>query len=202
MNIFVLNTGRCGSMTFIKACSHITNFSCGHESRTHLLGSDRFRYPDRHIEADNRLCWLLGRLDQAYGNRAFYVHLHRDRSETAASFVRRYDSGILRAYRGKGILLGMPENSDPMTVALDYCDTVTRNIESFLKDKDLTMDIRLESVQHDFSVFWKRIGAEGDLSTALAEFQVRYNAGKTPDVQLPGNMIQDEDGRLDLGGHS
>ncbi|WJI25223.1 hypothetical protein RHP47_05945 [Thermosynechococcus sp. QKsg1] len=50
MNVFVLCTGRCGSVTFAKACTFITNFSSAHESRTFLLGEARLAYPDRHIE--------------------------------------------------------------------------------------------------------------------------------------------------------
>ena len=100
MNIFILNTGRCGSTTFIQACKHITNFSCAHESRTAILGKERMDYPDDHIEADNRLSWLLGRLDKKYGDDPFYVHLKRNENDTARSFTRRYSSGIIKAYRG------------------------------------------------------------------------------------------------------
>ena len=67
MNVFILNSGRCGSTTWIRACTHIDNFSAGHETRSHLSGDARLDYPDRHIEADNRLSWLLGRLDRQYG---------------------------------------------------------------------------------------------------------------------------------------
>ncbi|TNF34848.1 MAG: hypothetical protein EP315_06710, partial [Gammaproteobacteria bacterium] len=109
MNIFILNTGRCGSMSFIQACQHITNYSSAHESRCHLIGDERLNYPARHIEADNRLSWFLGRLDQVYGNSAFYVHLSRAKPATVASFARRGDFGIMQAYR-EGILLGGTEN--------------------------------------------------------------------------------------------
>ncbi len=87
MNVFVLCTGRCGSSTFIEACHHIANYTSAHESRSSLLGAERLAYPAQHIEADNRLSWLLGRLDAAYGDSAFYVHLQRNHPDTAASFV-------------------------------------------------------------------------------------------------------------------
>lgn len=67
MNIFVLCTGRSGSKTFIKACNHITNYTCGHESRAKrakLESRLNLDYPPNHIEADNRLSWFLGRLVQ------------------------------------------------------------------------------------------------------------------------------------------
>ena len=105
MNVFVLCTGRCGSTTFARACSHIENFGVAHESRCAQLGDSRFAYPENHIEVDNRLSWLLGRLDRAYGDDAFYVHLRRPDQQVAASFLNRYRGGIIRAYRGEGILM-------------------------------------------------------------------------------------------------
>ena len=102
MNVFVLNTGRCGSTTFTKACKHITNYTSEHESRAGMLGKKHFNYPGNHIETDNRLCWFLGRLDEAYGNDAYYVHLKRNTKDVASSFAKRYSGGIMRAYRGEG----------------------------------------------------------------------------------------------------
>jgi hypothetical protein len=178
MNVFVLNTGRCGSTTFIKACNHITNFSCAHESRAGILGEEHFDYPENHIEADNRLSWLLGRLDRAYGDDAIYVHLKRNENDTAHSFTLRYQAGIIKAYRAPGILMGLPEETDHMSVCLDYCDTVNSNIELFLKNKTRKMQINLEDIDRDFVSFWKFIGAEGDINAALAEFTKRYNASQ------------------------
>lgn len=174
MNVFVLNSGRCGSMTWIQACRHITNYSAGHESRTHMVGDKRLAYPDDHIEADNRLSWLLGRLDHAYGNDAFYVHLQRDREATARSFARRRDFGILHAYQ-EGILFGSDPEIDALTLARDYLETVERNIQLFLRDKSRVMQARLENLEEDFQRFWQAIGAEGDLEAALAELKIRYN---------------------------
>lgn len=176
MNVFVLNTGRCGSMTFIAACRHIRNFTSGHETRVQLLGAERFAYPPNHIEADNRLSWLLGRLETAYGDDAYYVHLGRDREEVAASFARRSDFGIMKAYR-EGILLHEEsEHYDAEALAYDYIDTVESNIALFLKNKSHTMTFRLEQAKADFEKFWTWIGAEGDLVAALAEWDVRHNA--------------------------
>ena len=176
MNVFVLCTGRCGSTTFMKACIHISNFSTAHESRCQFLGRRRFLYPENHIEIDNRLSWLLGRLDKAYGNEAFYVHLKRDHIKVANSFVKRYSGGIIKAYRGGGIIMGLPENEDPMAVAIDYCNTVNENISFFLRDKNQKMEFNLESYKKDFLEFWKRIGAEGDFEAAISEFSIKHNA--------------------------
>lgn len=175
MNVFVLNSGRCGSTTFIAACRHINNFSSAHESCCKLLGSERLAYPPRHIEADNRLCWFLGALDERYGDNACYVHLSREREATAASFARRRDFGIMQAFR-EGILMGGPPEATDLELAKAYLDMIDANIHHFLKDKSRCISVRLESAAEDFRQFWHWIEAEGDLDAALAEWQVRHNA--------------------------
>lgn len=175
MNVFILNSGRCGSTTIIKACSHITNYTSAHESRLSLLGEERLKYPSNHIEADNRLSWFLGKLDKYYGKNAIYVHLKRNDHDTARSFVRRYSGGIIKAYREE-VLWRLPQNSDPMAISLDYCDTVNSNIELFLKDKPKQMNFYLENANKDFQTFWNLIGAEGNFTAALSEFNVKYNS--------------------------
>ena len=175
MNIFVLNTGRCGSTTFINACSYISNFTSSHESRCTLIGEQRLVYPDNHIEADNRLCWLLGRVEKKYGNQAFYVHLNRNLDDRADSFARRYHFGIMKAYR-EGIMMEGEAGQSAHDIALDYLDTVESGIELFLRDKTSTMEFRLENAKQDFEIFWNTIGAEGNLEKALAEWDISYNS--------------------------
>lgn len=175
MNIFVLCTGRCASMTFARACAHMANYSAGHETRSGLIGADRLSYPPNHIEVDNRLAWFLGRLEVAYGNAATYVHLTRQRAATAESFLHRYDAGIMGAYH-RQILMGLSPRTDPVDVCLDYVDTVTRNIASFLQNKSLVVAVRVESAREDFRHFWQAIDAVGDLNAAIAEWDIRHNA--------------------------
>ncbi len=50
MRIFVIGTGRCGTVTFSKACEHITNYISGHETTTHGKLGNNFDFPDNHIE--------------------------------------------------------------------------------------------------------------------------------------------------------
>ncbi len=177
MNIFVLCTGRCGSHTFVEACSHITNYTAGHETRTRFIGSERLKYAPNHIEADNRLSWFLGRLDKIYGDEAFYVHLSRDRQRNAASMSRYMHMGVLEAYTD-GILMRSSYRNDPMEFSLDLYDTINTNIESFLKDKSHKMAFTLENADQDFKVFWDKIGAKGDLEAALGEWDKTYNKSK------------------------
>jgi hypothetical protein len=176
MNVFVLTTGRSGSLTFAEACRHISNYTTGHETRVGLVGEARLAYPDQHIEIDNRLAWFLGRLDRAFGDEAFYVHLRRDDEATAASHVKRWNKPAMQSYR-KGILWDVDPETDRLALARDLNLTMNSNIELFLRDKSRTMGIDIETATASFPAFWDAIGAEGDLEAALAELTVRHHEG-------------------------
>ena len=182
-NVFVLCTGRCGSTTFARACGHIGNWTAGHETRAHLLGADRLAYPAGHIEADNRLSWMLGRLERAYGPDAAYVHLSRDADEVARSYAGRRAYGIMRAYQ-HGIVLPEPGKRTDTRPALlharDMVDTVTANIDAFLRGKPHVMRMRMEDAETDFPRFWAWIGAEGRLDSAMQEWSIRHNRTVPP----------------------
>jgi len=179
MNVFILCTGRCGSTTFIRACEHITNFTAAHESRAGHIGKQRLAYPSNHIEADNRLSWFLGRLENRYGDRAHYVHLTRDPTDVARSYARRWDVGIMRAYHD-GVLWQMDPANVREDVAMDYCQTVLANTDQFLANKSNVMSMQLENAQDQFTEFWQWIGAEGDLQAALAEWDSKTNSSENP----------------------
>ena len=172
-------------MTFIRACRHIKNFTSSHESRRGQIRSKRFAYPANHIEADNRLSWLLGRLDVHYGDKAYYVHLRRNDVDVAKSYSRRFPTGIIGAY-GKGILVGLPWGIDPLTICLDYCDTVNGNISHFLKDKTHRMAFQIENAETEFRKFWDFVGAKGNIDAALSEFEKRYNATPSQNIRTNG----------------
>ncbi len=174
MNIFILNTGRCGSTSFIKACKHITNFSAAHESLITQLGAQRLAYPQQHIEADNRLSWFLGRLHDKYADTAFYVHLTRCKQQTIESFGKREKFGIMKAYK-EGVLLGGETSQTANAIAEDYIDTIESNIKLFLNDKSNKMNFSLENAKNDFEKFWVKIAAQGNLDAALAEWTINYN---------------------------
>ncbi len=182
MNVFVLCTGRCGSVTFSKACSHMTNFTADHESLANRLGDNRFAFSDNHIEVDNRLPWCLGKLDETHGNDAFYVHLTRDMDEVVASFVKRWGFGIMKAFEDGIVRRPSPDLQNTELLAREICETATSNILHFLKDKDQKMNFRLETAAQDFATFWEAIGAEGDFDQAVACWQSVNNASQ-------GNMI-------------
>jgi hypothetical protein len=176
VNVFVLCTGRCGSTTFAKACSHITNYTASHESRHGMAGNTRLDYPPNHIEVENRLSWFLGRLDERFGNSAFYVHLTRNPDEVAESFAARWDMGIMLAYRMGISPTTQNPKIEPIALASDLVRTVTSNIDLFLRDKTSKMAMQLENLKDQFPIFFDRIGAQGNLNLALDELGVRYNA--------------------------
>lgn len=176
MNVLVLTTGRSGSLTFAEACRHISNYTTGHETRVGLVGRERLNYPDRHIEVDNRLAWFPGRMEAAFGDSAFYVHLLRDDEATAASHVKRWNKPAMQSYR-KGILWDVDPETDRLDLARDLTLTMNTNIEHFLRDKSKTMRIDIETAGEAFPEFWERIGAEGDLEAALRELRVHHHAG-------------------------
>jgi len=155
------------------------NFDSRHETRIGSIGEERLAYPPDHIEADNRLSWLLGRLEDRFGDDGYYVHLTRDATATAQSFVARYGRGIMRAYR-IGIIHRASAATEPLEMALDYVHTVDRNIAAFLQGKPHVMVVRLEHAKDDFRAFWDWIGATGDLDAALAEWDVRHDATPEP----------------------
>ena len=103
MRVFVLCTGRCGSVTFATACNHITNFTSGNETTWGHVGLNHLAYAQNHIEVDNRLSWMLGSLEQQFAEDTFFVHLTRNPELVALSHARRWGRGIIRGY-SEGIL--------------------------------------------------------------------------------------------------
>ncbi|WP_298326293.1 hypothetical protein [Haloactinopolyspora sp.] len=187
MRAFVLCTGRCGSVTFIEACRHIDNYTAGHESLAREYGPARFAYPDRHIEADNRLSWFLGGLRRAFGPDPLYVHLRRDPEQVAQSFLRRWDRGRANIVGAFGqAMLPVPRQrtgeDERLEICRFYVDTVRTNIEAFLATVPYSMTIDLERAEEQFPEFWHRIGAEGDLDAAIAEFGIRHNPSPDADT--------------------
>jgi len=188
MNVFVLTSGRTGSMSFINACKHITNYSCGHESRTSHFEKDKFNYPLDHIESDNRLSWFLGDLDKKYGNDAIYVVLKREMEPTAKSLFKRlktptsiiksFSSGILKTPTYK------LKNNQLEEVSRLYYTSLYANIELFLKDKTQKMEIDLEDIDNGFEKFWKLIGAEGRFDSALETLKTPINTSLNSSFNL------------------
>lgn len=203
MRAFVLSTGRCGSLTFARACGHITNYTSSHESHWGLHPAQRLDFPDDHIEVDNRLSWHLGLLGKRYPD-ALYIHLRRDPELVAESFLARWSwhpphkyrnapkgmrrlarrlerpkarpGGVIEAYAYE--ILGRRRSWDPqdrLDICRDYVNNINENISAFMDGRPGVV-VHLENAQQDFPVAWQRLTAEGDLTRALGEFDQKYNA--------------------------
>lgn len=178
MNVFVLTTGRTGSLSLERACSHITNYTAAHESRCNELGAERLNFPDNHIEIDNRLAWFLGDLEDKYGDDAVYIHLIRDEEKVAASYAKRWnrETSIVRAYAYGILKLQEHQIENPEEICLDFVQTTNSNITRFLSSKSNKMTFDLSRNEVDFKKFWELISAEGDYDLAFAELNAKHNA--------------------------
>lgn len=178
MNAFVLCTGRCGSTTITVALQHATNWTAGHETE----GNSYYplAYPDQHIEADNRLSWMLGPLAERFPD-ARYIHLIRDQEAVAASFARRrYHLASSISGFGQGILgRGELFQSSRYATACRMWEIVNANIRVFLQGRPSECvfpgPVRLEELTETFPLVWEWLGCEGDREGATAECGVRYN---------------------------
>ena len=180
MRAFVLCTGRCGSMTFVKACEVIGNYTSGHETQAGRL-DDRLVYPDRHIEVDNRLSWFLGGLGERYCDQPVYVHLTRDPNAVARSYARRFNvhAGIMSPC-SRSILTRQAHREDErLPLARLYVRTVKENIEAFLGDKSTVVRIPIEQPHHGFDRMWRLLDATGDRDMAHSILSQKHNAGRS-----------------------
>lgn len=179
MRVFVVGTGRCGTTTWAKACSHLTNYTSAHESKSGEV-IDRLVYPDNHIEIDNRLSWFLGSLQVEYGRDPLYIHLTRDPEETALSFAARYTGpvSLTRAF-GQGIIQQYKPDWDDYEHRLEVSrlavKTINDNISDFLSDKPTSLTADVSNFHPGFSRMCERIGAIGDIVAAHKELDIRYN---------------------------
>lgn len=181
MNVFVLNSGRCGSLTFAKSCQYLTNFTCGHETKTSHHGQERFVFPDNHIEIDNRLSWFLGTLARHYDSRdVFYVKLVRDPSKVASSWLHRWKTinfaSTMITHFAHGIVMRPNQYSEKEMedVCEYYVQTVKDNIEEFLKTRR-HMTVNLEDNGKSFNEFLENIEAKGDLEAAKITWTKVHN---------------------------
>jgi len=181
-NIFVLCTGRCGSMTMARACQHATNYTAAHESW--VLRND-LAYPDNHIEVNNRLTWFLGLMDAKFPD-ARYVHLTRDPEAVAISHAKHcvnQPAKIINGWRNV-MRMGWQRHKHPdrdvMTDCREYVAAVTGLITVFLRSPDINGDprdwVHVDIDKPDsFRQFWHWAGCAGSLDRAMATFKTRHN---------------------------
>jgi hypothetical protein len=170
MRIFILSTGRTGTTTLYKACRHIKNYTCGHESNRKKWYS--LEYPDNHIEIDNRLSWFKPELEKNYPT-AMFVHLTRNTPDVINSFKKRSDRGIIKSFI-EGVLQSKEENMSDLEIELSiirYIQCINKMCTSgrvpFLFD--------IKKYYCFFPQFCEWINANVDMNKALKEFETHYN---------------------------
>jgi len=182
MRIFVTGTGRCGSVTFSRACRHATNYTVGHETHTNkrvdgkMVGDIlNLEYPDDHIEVSPQLAIQIPLLRDRYPD-ARFVHLVRaDRDACARSLAGRSD---MRAFARYNFL---SEGDDFEAVSYAIYDTMRSTIDDALAGlyaRAQATRLELEIIKTHWRHFWAWIKAEGDFDASLAEWNRRYNRGK------------------------
>jgi hypothetical protein len=172
--VFVLGTGRCGTVTFSHACRHLTNFTVGHE--TPIPEDLNFGRQD-HIEVSPRLTWVLSLLEYQFAQEdgTFFVQLQRDKQGVCDSWTSR---GQNRGASHFGRLTWGDQSRPPPDVVNSMCyDSMTWAISQLgERYPHKYMLIRLETVEQQWDEFCTRIGAAGDLDAGRAEFKKKYNA--------------------------
>jgi hypothetical protein len=176
--VFVLCTGRCGSRTLWRALQHVDGWTVGHESRAHYV-EDRLRYPEHHIEVDNRLSFFLGSLARLYdGPNTLWVHLRRDPEAVAQSLLRTSwgtRQGVMSAWAGR-IVRWPAGRVDRTGLASLAVEATEANIAEFLRDRN-PVRIQIEEPRFGFAELWDRAGFTGDWEAARAEVQRKWTDG-------------------------
>jgi len=173
MRVFVTGTGRCGSLTFHKACQHATNYTSSHETHTNKVADGRlagdvanWEYPDDHIEVSPQLVIAVPILRKRYP-RAKWVHLVRtDRDACARSLYHKSD---MRAFAAYWFLNDAP---DEAAVAYAIYDTVRSLCDALLPD---AFTLELERAAEQWRACWDFMGARGDFRASLDEWNTRHN---------------------------
>ena len=170
MRVFVVGTGRCGSVSFREACRHATNYTAGHESKCGLL-----EYPDAWIEVNPQLRCCIPHLAEKYPD-ASWVHLVRTPETCIPSLAALGHGSVMHSYR----LLhnSVVPSDDPRDVAYRYYWAENDAIRVMLAacvPETQRMVVRLEDVKAQWADFWRFARCEGDYEASLRSWDVRRN---------------------------
>ena len=164
MRVFVIGTGRCGTVTFSKACSHFNNYTSGHESKTQ---NNDLVYADNHIECDPHLFWQLPNLIERYPD-AIIIHLKRERESCIESLSKRPS---LKKYQA---FTEMTNNFNANQIATKYYDFCTKTIEHVIGD---CMTMNLTPSIEKWTEFCEMIGevSNSEIEKSFAEWNTKHN---------------------------
>lgn len=169
MRVFITGSGRCGTSTCYQACRHITNFTCGHESRVAYYAGDRLEYPEQHIEVGSHLLFLAGQLQLRYPD-AQWIVLRR-RKELCVPSLASQCPEAMRGFAQLALQYTVPPE-DLRPIADLYYDEVYARCQRFFPQAPV---LWLRELPEKWPGVWALIGAEGDLAASCAEWDRRYN---------------------------
>lgn len=170
MRVFVVGTGRCGTVSFREACRYIENYTSGHETISHEL-----EYPDQYIEVNPHFHARLHTLIYKYPD-ALWVHLIR-RYDVCVESLAAMDDGQVMLSLGRMYPSIYPAHDALEIASLFYHDInlrINRSLCSMVSP-DRRMAIHLETVKHQWKTFWDWIHAEGDYQASLASWDTPHN---------------------------
>lgn len=188
MNVFVVGTGRCGTVTFTKACQHVTNFTAAHESTSGLTRAADLSFPAQHIEVNPHITWLLGPVAALHPD-ALWVHLVRAKEDVVASWMQRgrtHGPGVWSPLALRVAPKGIRTDEQFRTICELCYDAITHQVDAHLKTlpadrartillSDLAGGVSNPKARATWREFWQWIRAEGDFAASLAEWRIRYN---------------------------
>lgn len=166
MRVFVIGTGRCGSVSFFHACKHITNYTVGNE--TYNLNLE---YPDNHIEVNPQLRLCLSKLIRKYPD-SLFVHLIRNENDCVKSLAALNHGQVMEAYT---ILYPSITSPSLIETAKVFYECENELICTQLREATYKYTYLLELTEYLFPEFFIRIKARGDLFAALDEWKTPKN---------------------------
>lgn len=169
MNVFVIGTGRCGTLTFSKASKFFEGFTAAHESKTK---NNNLVYMDNHIESDPHLFWHLPNLIRQYP-KAIYVHLVREKTACVKSLSKRpslYNYAAISEMTSKA-------QTDLKKIASKYYDFINGFIENFFVGrKEIYIKMSLPPTEKEWASLHKALGKPKGFKRSFAVWNKKYNA--------------------------
>lgn len=165
-NVFILSPGRTATTSLAMVFKRLEGYTSGHETQSQLLGDSRVRFPENHIECDNRLCWFLERLTRFYGSSGILVIVHRDEDKIAKSYNQRwYKINIMRAY-SQGILQ-RPLTDNNLSVCADYVSHMYEKLNFWETQWNHVVHLDLAAPELGLSQLLGLLSRESDMEDLL-----------------------------------
>lgn len=198
MRVFVTGTGRCGSVSFAAACSHITNYTSAHETPNPDL-----EYPDNHIEVNPHIRCCIPTIASKYRD-AKWVHLVREAESCIKSLAALDEGNIMRAYRA--LYPSIMPSEDPLDVADRYYrfenNVIINQLALTVSFGKITV-MHLEDIKENWWSFWNWIGAEGDFEASLSSWNIKRNTTEQREAHRKAKEQEvNDDSNLDVLGGS